>query len=206
MNNKDFSEILNNSKDLTIRQIVKLLGSLKYKTILLFAVIFLTITGSAFIGGQVSMKKEAAVMMNSPFSMRIIIEDNEYDFENLTLIQDPAFVSPDNKTILLTMREIQSVFDIIPIGQVVAKVDNESIPLVWQILFAKVNVVSEVKAQPREIVFNWNGHANDYNYKEKYIGESTVHRFYSDGCVLEYKVDKSRRSMPSSFRWINTTH
>ena len=208
MNDKDFTEILNNSKDLTIGQIFKLARGLKYKTIILFVATFLAITGSAFVSGQVSMKREAAVMMNSPFSMRIIIDDNERDFENLTLIKDPALSSPAKGTILLSMREIQSVFDIVPIGQIVAKIDDDSIPLVWQILFTRVDadIVGHAHAQPMQPGFDWNGHAADYSFNERHVSKNIIHRHYSDGCILEYHVDKSRRSIPNSFRWMQKTH
>jgi hypothetical protein len=62
MDDNDFSEILNNSKDLTIRQIFRLMTNITYKSMIMFIATFLAITGSAYIAGQASIQQEAAVM------------------------------------------------------------------------------------------------------------------------------------------------
>ena len=81
MNDDNFNDVLNNSKDLTIGQIFKLITKIKYRTMMLFISIFLSITGSAYFAGQANTKQETAVMLHSPFSMRLIIDDNKHDLE-----------------------------------------------------------------------------------------------------------------------------
>jgi hypothetical protein len=204
MDNDNFSEILNDSKDLTIGQIFKLITKIKYKVMIMFIGIFLTITGSAYVAGQANIKQETAVMLQTPFSMRIALDNETHDFESLTLMEDPMLPSPDPDTMMLSMRQIQSAFDIVQVGQIKARVDRESALPIWRWLFSSVNTKhAYAKA---EMVFEWNGHEKDYNFKERHIDNHTVHRYYADGCILEYKLDDNRRSIPESFRWIKRAH
>lgn len=204
MEGQDFSEILNNTKDLTLGQIFKLIMKIKYKVILVFVATFLTITGSAYVAGQASVKQEAAVMLESPFSMRIALDNNSHDFNNLTLMEDPMLPSPSPDKMALSLRQIQSAFDIVKVGQVVATINREDALPIWKWLFSSINI-EEAHAQTK-MIFNWSGHEKDYNFKEYYKDDYTVHRYYADECILEYKVDKNRRSIPESFRWVKNTH
>ena len=204
MDNDNFSEILNNSKDLTIGQIFKLLTKIKYKTMLLFIATFLTITGSAYVAGQASIKEDTAVMLQSPFSMRIALDNNTHDFENLTLIEDPTLPNPSSDMTMLSLRQIQSAFDIVQVGQVVARMERDRALPIWDWLFANADI-KHAHAKSK-MSFDWNGHENDYKFKERHKDKNTVHRYYSDGCILEYKLDSNRRSIPSSFKWIKKAH
>jgi hypothetical protein len=203
MENDQFSEILNNSKDLTLGQIFKLITKIKYRVMIMVITTFLAITGSAYMAGQASVKQEAAVMLQSPFSMRIVIDNNAHDFNNLTLIEDPTLPNPTSDSMMLSLRQIKSSFDIIPVGQVVARMNKEDINPIWKFLFSKL-IIQEAYAQ--EMIFDWNGHQKDFKFKEQHIDNNTMRRYYSDGCVLEYKVDRNRRSIPESFKWIKKTH
>lgn len=204
MNNNDFSEILNNSKDLTIGQIFKLITKITYKSMVLFVTVFLTITGSAYFAGQANVKQETAVMLYSPFSMRIIIDGNNRDFENLTLVEDPTLPRSNNKTVVFSLRQIQSAFDTIQIGQVIAQFDDEQEFPVWEWIFSSVDI-NTAYAQPNNN-FKWSGHEKDFKFREKQKNSDTIHRYYSDGCILEYRLDKNNRSIPKSFHWIKNIH
>jgi len=204
MDEKIFSEFLNNIKDLTLIQIFKTIIRLKYKVLTMFVVGFLAITGSAFMAGQANVKQDAAVMLQSPFSMRISLDEGIYDFNKLTLIEDPMMPSPTSETMMLSLRQVKSAFDIVPIGQVVARINKEKVSFVWKWLFSSLKV-KEAFAKP-EMIFNWNGHGKDYVFKEIYVEDYIIHRYYSDECILEYKLDSNRRSIPVSFRWIKDTH
>lgn len=207
MNERRFSELLNNTRDLTIGQIFRLLTRVKYKIIIMFVTTFLTITGSAYMAGQSSIERNAAVMLQTPFSMRLNINGQQHDFERLTLLEDPMLPSPSEGTVMLSLREIQSAFDIVPLGRVVATMNRNEIPVPWRWLFASITI-SEAYAYDTKLrlKFDWNGHEHDYKYKESHVDDDDIHRHYGDGCILGYKVDKSRRSIPKSFRWIEKTH
>jgi len=204
MDDNDFSEIMNNTKNLTLRQIFRLMTNITYKSILVFIATFLTITGSAYVAGQASIKQEAAVMLQSPFSMRITLDSEIHDFNNLTLIEDPMLLSTSSDTMMLSLKQIQSAFDIVQVGQIVARVNREDALPIWKWLFSSIDVKSAY-AQAEKI-FKWNGHKNDFKFKEKHKSNSTINRYYTDECILEYKVDNNRRSIPESFRWIKRTH
>ena len=205
MKKKDFSEILNNSNSLTIGQIIKLVLKIKYRVLIGFIIAFLAITGSAYVAGQAIVKQEAAVMLRSPFSMRITdINGNIHDFEKLTLIEDPTLLSTNADKITMSLKQIKSDFDIIQVGLIIAKASKENVPFIWEWLFSSISPKS---AHARtEKIFSWNGHNGDYSFKEQHQNEHTIYRYYLDDCVLEYKINKNRRSIPASFRWVKKTH
>lgn len=206
MEDKDYTGILNNAKDLTLLQIIKTIPRLKYRTIITFLTFFATLIGGSFAAGKYSHQKQTAVMLESPFAMRITVDNVNHDFTSLTLTKDPSMLPPAEDRVVLSLREIKSAFDIIPVGKVVAQVEENKITGFWSIILSSVpSPVEEANARPNAS-FDWNGHQNDYKFKESFISEDTVNRYYSDGCVLEYKVDRNRRSIPSSFRWISKSH
>jgi hypothetical protein len=206
MDKKDFSDIMNNMKDLTLGQIFRLVAKLKYKTAIMIVMFIIATLGSAFVAGKYSQQKETAVMLESPFSMRIEVNEKTYDFNNLTLMRDPTMPKLEDDRVALSLREIQGAFDVMPVGQVIARVEENKLTGIWRLIISKNNLlINEANAQPIP-VFNWNGHSNDYNFKERFINKNTIHRYYPDGCILEYQVDGNRRSIPSTFRWVKITH
>lgn len=205
MEQKDFADILNSMKDLTIGQIFKLITKIKYKVLVSFITFALAVVGGAFAAGKYSHQKETAVMLQTPFSMRIQVQGEPYDFENLTLVKDPTLPPIDDGKIILSLREIRGSFDIIPVGKVIATVEEDKLTGIWKVIISKSSISSIAHAYDK-VAFDWRGHENDYNFKEKFVSKSTVHRYYSDGCILAYDVDQNRRSVPGSFRWIKTAH
>jgi len=187
-------------------QIVKTIPRIKYKTLIMVFLFFAGLLGGTFAAGRYSHQKETAVMLESPFAMRISVDDKQHDFTSLTLTKDPTMLPPAEDRIVLSLREIKSAFDIIPVGKVVAQVEENKLSGIWSIIVTKAPAISEAYAAPEPTAFNWRGHQNDYKFKEGFINQNTVHRHYSDGCILEYKVDANRRSIPSSFRWVKIAH
>ena len=98
--------------------------------------------------------------------------------------------------IVFSVREIKSEFDIILVGRIIAQKPNVELSWPWTWISAAFGSEG----------FDWHGHKNDYNYTESFVDPSTVHRFYKDGCILEYQVTKSRSSDPGSFKWIKSVH
>ena len=205
MDKQKFAELIDDIKDLTILQIVKTIPRLKYKTLIMLFLFFSSIVGGSFAAGVYSHQKETAVMLESPFAMRININENNHDFTSLTLTRDPAMLPPAEDQVVLSLREIKSAFDIIPVGKVVAQVETGDLPLFFDIFVSSDMLVTKAHAK-EHYAFNWNGHENDMKFKEQFVSNDTVHRHYSDGCILEYKVDANRRSIPNTFRWIRKTH
>lgn len=209
MDKQDFSDIVNNMKDLTLGQIISLVRKLKYKTIAMIIMFVITTLGGAFGAGVYSHSKDTAVMLDKPFAMRLELNGKAHDFETLTLMKDPAAPTLEGNKVILSLREIKSSFDIIPVGQVVATMEEDKLTELWRVIISRSDMVEFVKeAQAHDPVagFDWHGHENDYDFKERFVSKTTVHRYYSDGCVLAYDVDGDRRSVPGSFRWIETTH
>ena len=205
MDKKDFSDILNDMKGLTLGQIFRLITRLKYTTALMILTFVCSLLGGAFVAGKYSQQKETAVMLESPFSMRIEIEDKKYDFENLTLMRDPGMPTLSDDTVVLSLREIKSAFDVVPVGKVIARVEENKVSGIWKLIISQHSFINKAHAQG-VVDFDWRGHEKDYKFKERFVSQTTVHRYYSDGCILAYEVDQNRRSVPGSFRWVEQTH
>lgn len=205
MPKNEFSEILNNIKYLTIGQLFQIFKKLRYTAVIWLITIFSSCMGAAYVAGQYEQQKETGVALEHPFAMRIEVDGTLHDFNRLTLIKDPSLGRPDKDKVALSIRKIKNEFDIVPIGKIVATVDEKELKGIWKYILSRANIVSEAHAKPRP-VFDLNDHKGDYKFKEKFVKEHTVHRYYSDGCILEYKVDSERRPIPDTFRWIKKTH
>lgn len=204
MDKKEFSDILNNTKDLTFGQLLKLISKIKWKTLLSLFLLCTSVVAGAFAAGKYSEQRDAAVMLKKPFSMFLKIDENEYKFDTLVLIEDPTLPFDGNK-IRLSLRHIIDDFDVIPLGGVIAEKEKESVSELWKIILSEAEN-GDIRAFAMSN-FDWNGHKGDYDFWEDFEGEDVVWRHYEDGCILEYEVDhETRRSVPGSFHWIKQTH
>lgn len=207
--NKEFSEVLNNVKFLTLGQLFQIIKKLKYTTVIWLFTLFSSCLGGAYVAGQYEEQKETGVALESPFAMRLKVDENQYDFSRLVLIEDPMVAEISEGKIVLSIREIKNEFDIIPVGKIVATVDKKELKGVWKWILSdasQIELISVAHAQYPTPVFNWNGHKGDYKFKEEFVKEYLVYRYYSDGCVLSYEVDENRRSIPGTFEWVERTH
>lgn len=210
--NQDFSEVLNNVKSLTLGHLFKIAKKLKYTTVVWLFATFTSCMGAAYVAGQYEEQKEAGVSLQTPFAMRIKLRDEQHDFEHLTLIRDPILESVQSEDkVVMSIREVKNEFDVVPVGTIVATVERKDLRGVWKYILANaqsIDFIPEAHAyEPRPIpMFNLNGHGGDYDFYEEFMDNYTVHRYYSDGCVLEYKVDDDRRPIPGTFVWVVQTH
>lgn len=203
MDKKDFADVLNNMKDLTLVQIIQIFKKLKYKTIMAVILFFVSLAGGSFVAGKYSHQQDTAVMLDRPFAMRIELDDAQHDFSKLVLIKDPASVSTKKNQMILSLRVIHSPFDTYQVGKIVATMEENKLSGIWKIILSS----SASIAYAQDPIFNWNGHAQDDNYKVK-LHKDKIRYYYSDGCILECRVsnDKARRVIPSSCKWIERTH
>lgn len=205
-NDEDFAGVLNNIKGLTLGQVFQIIKKIKYTTAVMLFAMFSSCVSGAFVAGQYAAQKDTAVMLESPFAMRLQLGDEQHDFNNLTLIKDPMMPTISSDKVVLSLREIKNEFDIIPLGKVVATVEEKDLSLLWEVILSSNPLINEAYAQSAYPVFNWNGHQGDYKFKEEFVESHLVYRYYSDGCILSYEVDENRRSIPETFRWVERTH
>jgi hypothetical protein len=182
---------------LTLGQLWKVLRRLKLSAVIAVLVFLASCSAGWFALGRFSQQEHTAVGLQTPFSMRLLIEEKHLDFERLIVTKDPTNVAPTSDTEVFSVREVKSALDIVPVGYIVAQKPVVDLSWPWRWISA---------AFGDEVSFDWHGHQYDYSFTESFIDPETVHRFYKDGCVLEYKVTKSRSSDPSSFKWIKSVH
>lgn len=213
MTKKDASETINNIDSLTIGNVFQLVRKLKLSAILSMAALFSSLLGGAYAIGKSSTQKDTAVMLQTPFSMSYKNHTTDFTAYRLILVKDPTAVPPEKGMMVLSLRQIKTEFDVAEVGKIIAKDDQEELSWPWS-MFAESEVEEDRAVAMTKVDitltsawnFNWNGHLGDYNFTEKFVSEDTVNRFYSDGCVLEYKVDADRRSIPDTFKWLKSVH
>lgn len=203
-NNEDkkLDELIDSFDKFTIRQLFRLIINIKYKTAIVLFTSLLSGASAMFVLGRYTTTQEAAVMLNAPFAMRVEINSKKYDFDTLTLMEDPVSANIEEGKVRLALREIQGPFDITQIGMIIARKTQPTFSI-WDYI-ASINDGNAYAQSAQK--FEWNGHEDDYNFTEKFIDEETVYRYYEDGCILSYKVSKSRKSEPTSFVWIVSNH
>jgi hypothetical protein len=195
------TETLNNLDGLTLGHLLSILKKLKLTALVSIATVLGSVLGGAYLLGRASTTKQAAVMLRSPFAMRLAIDGHKVDFQNLILLKDPALVSPSQDTVILSLREIRDEFDVFPVGLITAKVEKSNLSWPWK-LFAWDFGHNAWAADE----FSFGAHQGDFNYTEEFVDAETVLRTYEDGCQLQYQVDSDRKSVRTSFKWLKNVH
>jgi len=150
------------------------------------------------LGQQYQVSGEA-LSLNRLFSLNLVIEKSENEnkkinFRDLYLLESKE-PSPIPGKAFLEIRRYNDDGGTEKIGSIhavkpgIKPVPRVSLPEWTRNAYAADN-------------FEWHGHKHKRNFSEKYINSNTIRRYYDDGWVLEYNVDKKGNSISSSFRWI----
>ena len=192
-------------EDLTLGHLLHTLKRLKISALVSIITLTLTVLSSAFVAGRLSQSKQTAVSLQTPFALRLVKDGTKLDYERLLLLKDPTQVPPTTDTEVLVLREVLDEFDVVPIGVVIAQTPHTETtwPLSW---FAGIEERSLIDSAWADAGFDLGPHKGDFKYVEVFVDPETINRAYSDGCVLEYRLNKSRRSDQTSFKWIKNIH
>lgn len=151
--------------------------------------------------GYLSHGETPALCLDSPFSMRLLINGSTNDYERLILTEDATLGQAQSGFKFLRLRQAFSAFQIDPVGVVVVQDLKQSNR--GKILDG-ISIITSAEADEP---FQWNGHEADQRFREWYDHKLTgMRRVYLDGCELTYKLDRHGRSIPTSFRWLRRTH
>ena len=191
-------------EDLTFGHLLRTLKRLKVSALVSIITLTITVLSGSFVAGRLSQSKQTAVSLQTPFALRLTKDGTSLDYKRLLLLKDPTQVPPTADTEVLVLREVLDEFDVVPIGIVVAQVPHTETtwPLSW---FAGIEEPLMNTAWA-DAGFDLGPHKGDFNYTERFVDAETINRTYSDGCVLEYRVNRSRRSDQSSFKWVKNVH
>ena len=188
---------------MTIGQLWRVLKRLKVSAIVSMVTLVGALIGGSFALGRATQQTHTAVQLQTPFSMRIQVQGASTDFDRLILLKDPLNLAPTPDTEVLDIREVRDEFDVVPIGQVVAQAQHADVSWPWSMFalkFGATNAYADAGS------FDLGPHKGDFAYTEAFVDTDTIHRTYKDGCVLEYRVTKSRSSDPATFKWIKNQH
>ena len=196
---KDINDEIKNLKNLNFKEFFHLLGKIQIKVFISLISTALIFSFFIFKVGQQYQVRGEALSLCRLFSLSLELEKGEADnerikYRNIYLLEseDP---SPIPGKAFLEIRKYNEEGGSESIGSVHAiKPKRKLMPSVGFSSFTKTAYAAEK--------FQWYQHKNNRNFTEKYISKYTIRRYYDDGWVLEYKVDKKRKSIHSSFRWI----
>jgi hypothetical protein len=191
---QDINKIIDELKSLNFRQFFKIIGKIRIKVFISIIAAFLIYTFFMFKAGQIYQVTAIAIPLCSPFDMALKIDEREISLEKIYFVKCPNYPGT-KKMIALELRRIIKFAETEKVGTAI--VNREAVQK-----FSIPEAISFISTAYAQNSFNWEGHEKNYNFKEKYKKSDTIRRYYKDGWVLEYKVDKNGRSIPSSFRWI----
>lgn len=218
-NNDDFKERYGrNFEDITFSDLLKILKNLKLKVIWSILISLFSCSSLIFFLGMKSEASRTAIYLSDFFD--IYIEKDEIkkciepsgnpglNCKDLYLIKNPIGSIKTEKRHLeiRNFDRVSSMTEIV--GAVLTKkhagtvISTKNADKYRSFLPNTINISQPAIAQTRQGSFNWYGHKHNYDFREEYIDENTIRRYYSDGWILEYEVNRNRRSILSTFRWI----
>lgn len=197
---KDTNNELKDLKNLSFKEFFHLFGKMQVKVFI--SLISTTLVFSVFIFkfGQYYQTRGEAISLCRLFDLSLNIEKGEVgetkiNYHDIYLLESKEHVSPVPGKAYLVVRKYTQEGETEEIGLIHArKPEVKPVPIVSFSEFTK-NAYAGGK-------FNWYGHKRNRKFTEKYIDSNTIQRYYDDGWVLEYDVDKKGKSISSSFRWI----
>jgi hypothetical protein len=186
--------------NLNFKEFFHLFGKIQIKVFI--SLISSTLIFSIFIFklGQLYQTRGEAISLYRLFDLTLELEKYEANnskiiYSDIYLLESKDHISPIPDKAYLEIRKYTKANDTKKIGLIHAyKPDMKPVP--------RVSFPGFIKKAYANEKFEWYGHANDRNFTEKYTNQKTIRRYYDDGWILEYKVDKKRKSILSSFRWI----
>ncbi|WP_019501496.1 hypothetical protein [Pseudanabaena sp. PCC 6802] len=193
---------INDPREMTLRQLISSFSRVKISALLSIAGIFLAYSFAVFQLGCWLQNQRTAIALNRPFDMylnlgqdnvRELTKSSKLELRNLILLQG-EYIPVQEDRFLLKLRKIVD-YDTIAVGNIIAQkgkiIDTPHISN-W---FAMQGAYAQQK-------FEWYGHEKNYRFREEFIDNHTIRRYYDDGWILEYKIDSQGRSILSTFRWI----
>ena len=181
-------------EEITLKQCFEIIKRMKIKSLVLLGSIFATHTGIVFGVGWASQANTTAISLSRPFGMKLGVDLKEFPFPKLILTESYRVVESDVEKIFLLLRMRNDVRTYDQVGEVVAQKGKAK--EITQLYF---DVTKNLYAQDQ---FDWKNHKDNFNFYEKFVAPGTIHRYYNDGWILEYKVDRDGRAIKSSLKWI----
>jgi len=196
---KNINDEIKNLKNLSFKEFFHLLGKMQIKVFISLISTALIFGIFIFKVGQLYQTRGEALSLCRLFSLSLELEKGEADNEKIKYLDIYLLESKDPHPVpgeaYLEVRKYKKEGGSEQVGLIQAKKpDMELMP--------RVGFPEYIKSAYAAEKFQWYRHKNNRNFTEKYISKYTIRRYYDDGWVLEYKVDKKRKSIHSSFRWI----
>lgn len=200
---------LDNLDKITLSELFGVFAHVKIKALWTIGLGFISYTSIVGFTAMSIQESKTAIALRDPFDISIrkdAIENCTDSSKNKNLLRCKKIYlveqhSPsDAKQLHLELRIADEHSPMTTgVGTILAKKRAErKVPF----LPITLDISQPVLAQRKQDHFNWNGHKNNFDFHEKYISRNTIRRYYKDGWILEYKVDRNKRSILSTFIWI----
>lgn len=156
-------------------------------------------------------KEEAsqiAISLESPFDLSVTPREDNTTTQSLNNVffRPPYDYPKQEDRVTLQLIQVNDKAETNPIGS--AKVQkpqlttNPILAFLSSTLDVLKNIIS-LTAIAQE-AFDWRGHQQHRDFYEKYHAPQVIWRYYSDGSILEYRVDDHEVMVSSTLRWVKT--
>jgi hypothetical protein len=215
MSKKSLPSPLEDLGKITIGDLLSMLKSLSMKAIVSLVGIIVAYTSIIFGIGSYVVMKSSGIALSHPFDMRISVRENDMDRNEsgrinykLTglILSEPPWdnVTQKHKKCYVVFRDFGDL-KIEKIGQIECLVEKSSI---LDIVKKGISIISPTGLVNTAFAQNFSlgVHQNDNNYTQSFVDQNTIRRTYSDGCVLQFKIDANGVAIIESFVWIVNRH
>lgn len=200
---------------ITIMDLWNVLRRLSLKAIGAFFVTFVAYTSAVYTYGYNVARKDSAITLFTPFNIRMSVTEKDMKrnengvldctVDNLSIIK-PGYVPKKEHSRFIIFREYAPTQNS-QVGEI-ACIGVENKPSLYDsirdTLFSLSDRILTDTAFAQQ--FSLGVHLNDVHYTQSFVAADTIRRTYSDGCVLQYKVDRNGNSILQSYVWIVYKH
>lgn len=210
---KNNGEFGRNFEDISFDDLIEIFKNMKVRVIWSIVTLLLTCSSAILLIGMKIEASKTAIELGEYFD--IFIKDDEIQkcirissnpglkCNNLALLKNNiGEQEPEKRYFEIRVLDPQtSLTD--TVGSVLTKKNSgKLLSNKNAILSSFIDISQPAIAQANQLSFNWHGRKHDFEFREKYVDKNTIRRYYSDGWVLEYKVDQDGHSILSTFKWI----
>jgi hypothetical protein len=197
------AEAINHLDTISLGELWRGIARVRVSALISVAGVLLTYTVLIHDIGVRRQMSETAVSTGHPFDMTLTLSERGDEHVALKGIyfRVPEDYPSQKGKISLKVLEMTDEGLPKPIG--VAQVEADEQPNMMWSRFVADGIFSLVASAHAAEPFNWAGHQQRRDFYERISTGQTVRRYYSDGWVLEYRVDDRGFAIPQTLAWVN---
>ena len=202
---RESSDIVNDLRSRSLADLLRAIAQIKVSVLLSAVGLFLTYTVFLHDLGASQQQNETAVSMDHHFDLNLPLSEH---VDKPIALKDVYFRLPEDTAGDIDLYLMEPVDGNFPQPVGLAKLKGQATdprhnvmwsPYIKDGLNGLISLIAPARA---EEPFDWAGHENRRDFYERVSPSHVVQRYYSDGWVLEYRVDEKGFGLPNTLRWV----